>query len=166
MKTRTQIRLVVITIVYFLALAVVSIFWLTAGGEGAFDGHILGYGFKTAETYLAALSPAQKSLYQGPFRIADTIFPALLALTLLRWFRHQTAQPMRLVLTLLTALYLAADYTENMLVGRLLRLGADGITDQAVTTASGFTQIKWAVLAICILSALWLWFQSREGSAQ
>lgn len=165
MKLRTQLCLVVITIVYFLALAVFSIFWLSAGDVGAFDGHFRGYEFNTAKTYLAALTPRQSALYLGPFRIADTIFPALLALTLLRWFRHQTAQPMRLILTLLTALYLAADYTENMLVGRLLRLGADGITDQTVTMASGFTQIKWVVLIICLLAGVWLWLQSRKGNA-
>lgn len=166
MTPRLHLILFAITTVYFIALAVFSIFWLTAADIAAFDGRLFGYGFESTQTYLRALSPHQVALYTVPFRIADTVFPALVALTLLRWFRFQTVGTLRLVLTVLTALYLAADYTENMLVGRMLNLGADGITDLGVTIASGFTQVKWLALDLCLLAVAWTWFKSRKGNAR
>ena len=166
MSLNAQSVLVAITVAFFIVLAIFSTFWLTAADIGAFDGHFFGYGFASTETYLRALSPDQLTLYTGPFRIADTIFPALIAFVHFRWFRRQTKGALRLGLTLVTALYLAADYTENMLVGRLLSLGATGITTESVAVASTFTQVKWAMLGLCLLAAAWAWFQSRKGGVR
>ncbi|MGC1496941.1 MAG: hypothetical protein WA790_14105 [Sulfitobacter sp.] len=153
--------LTVVTLAYFVGLAIFARFWLGAADLGTFDAQIFGYGLGDAQTYISGLSNGQIALYRGPFRIADTIFPALLALTLLLWFRRWTVGSARLSLTLVTALYLAADYTENMLVGRLLVAGADGLTMKDVDTASLFTMGKWGVLIVCLAAFLMLWWQNR-----
>ena len=67
-------------------------------------------------------------------------------------------------MTALTSVYLVLDYTENMLVARLLKAGADGITPQRVALASGMTQIKWAAMIVCFGAALWLRFRMRKGA--
>ena len=94
--------------------------------------------------------------------MADTAFPALLALALLLWFRRWSAGGLRLTLTLAVALYLGADYTENMLIARLVELGPERLTAQAVATASLFTQVKWTILAACFGAALLLGLRARN----
>ena len=150
-----------VTVVYFIGLAVFAVFWLSGADLGTFDSQFLGYAFGHAQTYIAGLTDDQIALYRGPFRIADTLFPALAALTLLLWFRRWTIGGVRLSLTLVTALYLAADYTENMLVGRLLAVGADGLSIGAVDAASLFTMSKWALLIVCFAAFSVLWWRAR-----
>ena len=138
----------------FAALAGFAETYLRGGGMGVLDGRLLGY--------LVALDPRQTALYLGQFRLADTAFPALLALALLLWFRRWSAGGLRLALTLAVALYLGADYTENMLIGRLIELGPERLTAQAVATASLFTQAKWMILAACFGAALLLGLRARN----
>jgi len=146
----------------FAALAGFAETYLRAGGMGVLDGRLLGYDLAEAGAYLAALSSRQTALYLGQFRLADTAFPALLALALLLWFRRWSAGGLRLALTLAVALYLGADYTENMLIGRLIELGPERLTEQAVATASLFTQAKWMILAACFGAALLLGLRARN----
>ncbi len=165
MKLRGLKTLSAVTIVYFVVLAIFATFWLAGSDMAPFDSQFFGYNFDQAQMYLDDLSGEQVALLRGVFRVADTIFPALLALTLLLWFRRWTQGGVRLGLTLLTALYLAADYTENMLVGRLLSQGADRITLRGVETASLFTMGKWALLIGCFSALLILCWRNREGKS-
>ena len=48
-----------------------------AGGAQPFDLRPLGYSAMEARIYLQSLSPAGAALYQGAFRLTDTIFPIL-----------------------------------------------------------------------------------------
>ncbi|MFG6531619.1 MULTISPECIES: hypothetical protein [unclassified Sulfitobacter] len=146
----------------FAALAGFAETHLRAAGMGVLDGRLLGYDLPEVRAYLSALSPEQTALYLGQFRLADTAFPALLALALLLWFRRWSSGGLRLGLTLAVALYLGADYTENMLIGRLVELGPDRITAQAVATASLFTKAKWLILAGCLTAALLLGLRARN----
>ena len=154
--------LTLLTAIAFATLAGFAELRLRADGMGALDTQLLGYGLAETRAYLAALSPPQTALYQNEFRLADTAFSALLSLLLLLWFRRCTVGGLRLALTLAVALYLAANYTENMLIGQLLLTGPDSITAQAVATASLFTQAKWAIVAICLGAAALLWLRKER----
>lgn len=162
MTRRGLTLLTLLTAIAFATLAGFAELRLRAEGMGVFDARLLGYGAAEARAYLAALSAEQIALYQSQFRLADTAFPALLALVLLLWFRRGARGGVRLALTLAVALYLAADYTENMLIGRLLDLGPEGITEPSVATASLFTQAKWAILAVCVGAAVLLWTRKER----
>jgi len=142
--------------ILFAGLAVFSSVWLSADGMDVFDGRVRGYDLVDARAYLSALSIEQTGLYQGLFRFLDTIFPALLAVTLCLSFRRAARRGLRLAFLVMTALYLGADYTENAMVGRMLALGPDGINARTVDTASLFTQVKWGAFVICICGLIWL----------
>ncbi|NUH67211.1 hypothetical protein HTT03_18145 [Sulfitobacter sp. S0837] len=162
MTRRGLSLLALLTVVAFATLAGFAELRLRADGMGVFDARVLGYGLDEARAYLAALTAEQTVLYKTQFRLGDTAFPALLSLLLLLWFRRRTRGGLRLALTLAVALYLAADYMENMLIGRLLELGPEAITRQSVATASLFTQAKWAIVAICLGAALLLWTRKER----
>lgn len=142
------------SLAFFLLLVQFSVGWLGTEAGGAFDGRVLGYGLTDARAYLGVLKAEQTAFYLGAFRFADTLFPALLAVTLVLWLRPLWRGAFRLAVLVLVAIYLGADYTENALVARLLEQGPEMITERAVTTASLFTQVKWGALAICLLALI------------
>jgi hypothetical protein len=163
MTLTVQSTLTVVSVLLFVGLAIFTTFWLTSAGLGPFDGQALGYGFNAAQSYLDDLTPDQRSLYLGPYRIADTIFPAVLTATLVLWFCTKTTGLFRAGCVAFTGAFLVADYVENMLVSRLIMLGADGITSEGVAFASALTQVKWAGLILCPSAAIWVWFKRRKG---
>lgn len=119
-----------------------------AGGAQPFDLRPLGYSAMEARIYLQSLSPAGAALYQGAFRLTDTIFPILFTLTLCLplggrgqiWFLPALA-------------YGLCDLAENVAVARLLQTGPE-VAAQAVSLASGFSQGKTAASLVAIVLAL------------
>ena len=119
-----------------------------AGGAQPFDLRPLGYNVMQARVYLQDLSPVGLALYQGGFRLTDTIFPILFTLTLclpLRgrgeiWFFPALA-------------YGLCDLAENLAVARLLQTGPE-VAAQAVSLASGFSQAKTFALIAALRLAL------------
>ena len=135
---------------------------LSAQSSGLpFDLRALGYTLAEAKAYLAALTPQGTSLYLGPIRLNDTVFPILFTATLclpLRrlgdwWFLPALA-------------YGLFDLAENLAVARLLRTGPD-VEAAAVALASGLTQAKFAAAAVAVLVALYgLWRGWRRTSGR
>tara|TARA_R110002049_G_scaffold140930_6_gene302344 strand:+ start:1452 stop:1967 length:516 start_codon:yes stop_codon:yes gene_type:complete len=139
----------------FVALAVMSKFWLEPDGLIVFDSRLRGYDPAAARAYLAALSADQRALYLGAFRVLDTVFPIVLAGTLagVIWRGAGVRLAMVRVLALLMpGVYLMLDLTENALVAVILRGQA---TDATIVLASALTQGKWLVLAVAMLLAVW-----------
>lgn len=134
--------------VLFAVLAVMSVAYLETEAGGPFDGRLAGYSWDAAKAYLAALKPAQQALYTGSFRLLDTIFPTVLAASLVLWARHLAPRPWRIVFYLLAALYLVADLVENALVAQMLAIGAENISPYPVAIAALFTKAKWAFLGL------------------
>lgn len=133
---------------------------LGAQSEGLtpFDLRLAGYDLHAARAYLAALTPEGFALYQGPVRLADTLFPALMGLCFLWWMR-----PLRGVFGMVCILaamgYTAIDWGENHFVQRMLDAGPDYVEPWDVTGGSTFTMAKFAVFllaAILALRASWL----------
>lgn len=143
-----------LSVLLFLALAVLSKSWLEEGGMVIFDSRVLGYDRGTAEALIEALKEEQLALYLGLFRLLDTLFPIALCLTLLLLARRLGG--IVAVLAGAAALaYLFFDLRENALVAEMLRSGTD-LTDTLVASASSATLLKWTTLAasaLCLLAA-------------
>lgn len=138
------------TLAFFALLAWYIVPALVADASGGlpFDLRVDGYDLEEARAYLAALSPAGTALYLGMARLADTLFPILLTLTLCLPLRGRGQ------LWFLPALaYGIFDLAENVAVARLLRLGMD-VGAGPVSVASGFTQAKFLALALALVLAL------------
>ena len=119
-----------------------------AGGAQPFELRLLGYSAMEARIYLQNLSVDGVALYQGAFRLTDTIFPILLTLTLCLplhgrgqfWFMPALA-------------FGLCDLAENLAVARLLQTGPE-VPAQAVSLASGFTQAKAVAVIVAVGLAL------------
>ena len=118
-----------------------------AGGAMPFDLRVFGYSRADAHAYLQALSPAGARLYLGPVRLADTLFPILLSLTLClplyRW-RAWWALP--------ALAYGISDLAENWAVARLVRTGP-AVDSGSVVLASALTEAKFALVAVALMLA-------------
>ena len=127
---------------------------LGAQSEGLppFDLRITGYDLHAVRAYLRVLTPTGYALYQGPVRLTDTVFPALMGLTFLWWMR-----PFRGAFGMVCALaamgYTAIDWGENLFIQRLLDAGPDYVALSDVTGASTFTMAKFAVFGLAALLA-------------
>lgn len=121
------------------------------------ESRILGYGQAEIDRYLAGLEPTAVGTYLGPFQTLDTIFPALLGLTLalglLRAGRYWR-WPLRLLLLLAPIGYGVADYGENALIAELLRGWPEPAEPGVAWLASAFTQAKFVLLGGAL--AIWL----------
>ena len=125
-----------------------------AGGALPFDLRPLGYSAMEARIYLQHLSPQGTALYQGDFRLMDTIFPILLTLTMCLplqrrgevWFMPALA-------------YGICDLAENLAVARMVHTGPE-VAAQAVALASGFTEGKFATVSVALVLALWAALQA------
>jgi len=137
-----------------------------AGGLAPFDLRIGGYGAGAANDYLAALSGAGKTLYLGPVRLLDTLFPMLMAGVLLlplgRRAWRGLAQGLRVALGLPALAYGLCDLGENAAISRLLRADLP-VDPEAVRLASLLTQAKFLTFGLAVLVALALLGLKRRG---
>ena len=135
----------------FAAMQFYTLPHLTAlAGSPPFDLRLTGYSMQDAQTLLAAYGPAGRAYYTNVQQRLDMILPAVLGLTLILTFRHLCAR--RPLLQALPALFIAADYTENSLLRRILDSGPDAIDSTALFAASIATQIKFAALIPALLA--------------
>ena len=119
-----------------------------AGGALPFDLRPFGYGLMEARIYLQHLSPTGTALYQGVFRLTDTIFPIVFTLTLCLPLRGRGQ-----VWFLPALIYGLCDLAENLAVARMLLVGPE-VEAQAVALAAGFTQGKFATVIVAVVLAL------------
>ena len=143
----------------FAGLAVMSKLWIEPPGQAIFDARLFGYDVAAVDAFLLALSPEGREIYLGPFRVLDTVFPALAALALGAVIWRQSAglhTVARLGMLVLPASYLMMDYAENALLADIIWRGV-GAVEQTVLRASQFTTAKWALLGLSGLAALGSW---------
>jgi len=146
----------------FVALLVLSKGSLEPQGLVVFDSHLMGYDLAFAPAYLAAMTEAQIAQYLGVFRILDTIFPGLLAISLAGalWLNAKGLHPfVRFLLLFAPAIYLMMDLAENASVAQMLRAGVT-VQREIVEQASAFSVAKWAALSGTVLLTLWAWWRA------
>ncbi len=121
----------------------------SAGGLIPFDMRPGGYSVAEGRAFLEALGPEGRALYEGPQRLLDLFYPALLAVVLigavLTFFQSRV---LRVVLIAVTLAGMAGDYTENHLIAGLL---AGDITDGALAAASRATLVKSSATSVAML---------------
>jgi len=103
------------------------IFWtlpaISVGADGLvpFDLRPLGYSYEEAHAFLSALTPSARSIYLGPQRLLDMLFPGSIALTLCLAFNRLQSGSGSLIGMGLAMGGVTADYFENMAVVKLLQ---------------------------------------------
>ena len=126
----------------------------SAGGLAPFDMRPGGYDGDAARGFLDALGREGRALYQGPQRMLDLFYPALLAIVLAGavWALVQN-RPLRALLLVVVPAGMGADYLENVRVaGLLAQSGA--VTDEAVAAASRATQVKSALTGLAMVAVI------------
>ena len=157
MAIRPLLALWAVTLVWFVAM-VGFVEWRLAP-EGAIplpDTMILGYDAEWLAAWINAMTEAGRARVLGPYRLMDTVFPALLATALIATGgrRHWWLGAMALA-------YLALDLAENAAIAEIVRaapmppepaLPGSAQADRAAMLTLG----KWALVAPSLLVAAWL----------
>lgn len=150
-------------IVFRLCLAATLALWLamslwsmprlaTLGGGPIFDLRFRGYTAADAQELLTLLGSEGRAFYLDVQQRLDLVFPALLAVTLILWFRRMAPPRWALALSALALAATVLDYAENAAVRHMLVTA----TTEGVETASLRTQLKSVVGAIALAAALLL----------
>lgn len=144
--------MVALTAAWFVGIAVWSA--LAIGAEAnwlpIFDVRATGYSPEAARDFLSVLSEQGRARYLGPMRALDTVFPALLAVTLVLGVWRFFGRSVAIAFSVVAVLAAILDYRENAAIADMLRLEPEAVTNEIVRTASALTMSKWA----CYLVAL------------
>ncbi|WP_114286495.1 hypothetical protein [Candidatus Halocynthiibacter alkanivorans] len=139
-----------------------------AGGLMPFDMRPGGYDLPQAQAFLAALTNPARGFYLTVQHRLDTVYPALMGLTLALGLWLLFTGWLRLGLIAVVVTGKSADYLENAAVARLLL--ADAVDAELVAAASRWTILKsvcdMGAMSALILGALWvLWRRYRIKKA-
>ena len=147
--------LLAVTLALYLAMVLWSLPLITAEADGLrpFDLRPIGYSVAEAENFNNALSEEGRVFYLETQHWLDTLFPPLLAATLI-WSAMLLWQgPLRWVTAGLAAVAAVADLMENATVARLL----EAFDESAAAQANLWTLVKSAsvtLVFVAILAAL------------
>jgi len=130
-----------------------------ADGLWPFDIRVMGYTVEEATQYVSTITPEGRAYYLSVERTLDTVFPALLAISLMiTLYRLAPKLPALYLFPVSGALF---DYYENASVVQMLQTNAP---DKAlVEMASLLTVLKFASIAISVLAILWLWRKRKAN---
>lgn len=131
-----------------------------SGGVLMFDLVPTGYDQAYAEAFLIALGEEGRWFYLSRQWVLDMVYPAVYGLggaVLLRWLLSKHRNPSNWMnrLALLPVLSAAVDYIENTLIAVMLLRFPD-VSGAIVRWASFATMCKYLLLALFLLSVLWL----------
>ncbi len=129
-----------------------------------FDLRPNGYDFNEAKALLLALSNEGIDFYQNIQLKLDTIYPALMAISLILAYRLLAPAKLGRWRALLYPFAIFAaifDYFENYSINKMLTLGSDKITPELVLSANGFSTTKALFVTISlsilfVLIVLWV----------
>lgn len=153
-----------------IALWMASLLWFAAmaafvagrlGPQGATplpDASLTGHSVDSLTAWAAGMTEAGRALFLGPYRLMDTVFPLLLALTL-----AVTGGRRRWWLGALAGAYALLDLAENASIAAILR-AAPALPDaDQVARASLLTIAKWAAVIPATGLGLWLLLTEPRG---
>lgn len=124
------------------------------------DVSLTGHDADTLAAWMAGMTDSGRALVLGPRRVLDTVFPLLLALTLV-----MTGAWRHVWLGLAGLVYAGADLAENAAIAAMLRAWPAVPGTDAVALASGLTIAKWAIVIPVVVVGLWLFAKEMKGGA-
>jgi len=152
----------------YLVMVLWSLPRLAVDGMFPFDLRPAGYSGDEARAYLSALGAEQRAFYAGVQHKLDTLYPGLMAASLV--LAYHLLYP-RVAAWVLTPVALAAatfDWLENAAVSAMLRVEPAAVTDAMITTASGWTVWKSSTvpvaLGILIAGLVRRWWLKRRAA--
>lgn len=133
-----------------------------ANGLMPFDLSPSGYTTEEARAFLSALSKDGQAHYLGVQHKLDTLYPGLMALSLILAYHLLFAKTWAVGFSALAVLAAVFDWSENSAVADLLRLGAEGIDEEVVSVAalftmlkSGFVTVALTILLVGVVGMMW-----------
>ncbi|MCK0172315.1 hypothetical protein MWU53_14725 [Aliiroseovarius sp. S1123] len=121
-----------------------------ANGLMPFDLRPSGYTTEEARAFLSALSESGRAHYLGVQHKLDTLYPGLMALSLILAYLLLFPTKWAAGFSVLAGLAAVFDWSENSAVADLLRLGAEGIDEEVVSAAAQFTMLKSGFVAVAL----------------
>lgn len=151
--------LVALTLVTYFTMILWSLPVISeaAGGLIPFDMRPSGYSFDEAAVFLNAITSEGKLFYLGAQHRLDFAYPTLLAavLAIALWqLARNLPVWVRYILIALPIIGSGADHLENTAISGMLRVGAAGLTEEVVASASRWTLIKSGMTSIAMLALI------------
>lgn len=125
-----------------------------AGGLVPFDMRPGGYSGDEARLFLAQLSDDGRALYLGTQHLLDSIYPALLGLTLVLAMLLVYPGAAGKIGAVLAVFAAGADYLENVAVTIILKVDLTLVSDAMVATASRWTLLKSGLSSVVFVALL------------
>ncbi|MGY6536360.1 MAG: hypothetical protein ACXIVG_13530 [Pararhodobacter sp.] len=122
------------------------------------DVSLTGHDAERLVAWMAGMTDRGRALVLGPFRVLDTVFPLLLALTLVI-----TGAARHVWLGLAGLAYAGADLAENAVIAAMLRAWPAAPGADAVALASALTIAKWVMVIPAVALGLWLFWKEVKG---
>ncbi|MCB9994336.1 MAG: hypothetical protein H6873_11850 [Hyphomicrobiaceae bacterium] len=158
-----------------LALYLVMVLWslphlqALAGGQVVFDLRPAGYTYEQSVAIVTALGRDGADFYLGTQQFLDTIYPALMSLTLfvaIALLLPESINIGRLIVPWIAFAGAAFDYSENAAVREMLITGPQAIDPAIAAFASQSSILKatFTAIAMLLLIALlvrWGWLRLR-----
>ncbi|MHA6266128.1 hypothetical protein [uncultured Aliiroseovarius sp.] len=159
------------TVVYLaMVLWALPIISGDAGGLMPFDLRPFGYTTDEARMFLSALGDTGRAQYLGPQHKLDTLYPGLLALSLILAYFLLFPPRWAIGFASIAALGAIFDWNENSAVADLLRLGVDRIDEEVVSIAALFTMLKSVTVTVAlsiflagVMFAVWQRWRRQTG---
>ena len=167
--------LLVVTVGLYLVMLNITLPAISNEADGlrAFDLRPIGYNYAEAKAFLAALTPKGADFYLSVQHLLDSIYPALLAITL--FFAIVMIAPRRLkgwrwIIATIAIPGAVFDYLENAAVSSMIAAGPGGITEAQVATASLWTLLKSAfttiaLVVLIIMLATWVFGRGSDAKS-
>jgi len=146
-------------------------------GEAPFDMRPMGYSPEEARALLSSLGESGRTTYTQVQLVLDTLYPALMALTLACLFRlvgHRTIRPRTIRVGILLSWMAAVfDYAENVGIAAMLAVWPE-LPDWLVQLSSLATVAKSLLTSAALtgllgLAGLWTWrhwWASRQPESE
>lgn len=157
-----------LTVANYLAMLFWSLPRLAVNGMFPFDLRPAGYSGDEARAYLSALGTDQRAFYSGVQHKLDTLYPGLMAASLVLAYHLLFPRRAAWGLGLVAVAAATFDWLENASVSAMLRVEPQALTDAMIATASGWTVWKSSTvpvaLGILIVGLVRRWWLKRRAA--
>lgn len=141
-----------VTMLVYLVMVLWSLPIISGDADGMlpFDLRPGGYSTEDARMFLSALGETGRVQYLGWQHTLDAFYPGLMALSLVLANFLLFPKKWAAGISIIAVLAAVFDWSENLAVADLLRLGAVHIDDEAVSFASLLTVLKSVTVTVAL----------------